>query len=247
MDEWFRHYYGRDYAASVELRLTPERTRSEIDFLVSLMGPDGMPRRVADLGAGKGRHAIELKRRGHAVTAVDLNPAFVEAGRRAEPPGVPPVRWVTADMRRVIPGPYDAVLILFQSFGFFSDNENADLLANWSREIGPGGLFVVDVWNVAALLARWSPSFRLEALLLVVDHQQRWDPDTHRLAIHYTYHSEGTAPREYDASFRLYTRRELTALFKSVGFGEVQCFGSLTGEPYTNRSGRLILMARRTV
>lgn len=111
MDEWFRHYYGRDYAASVESRLTPERTRSEIDFLVSLMGLDGVPRRVADLGAGKGRHAIELKRRGHAVTAVDLNPAFVEAGRRAEPPGVPPVRWVTGDMRQVIPGPYDAVLI----------------------------------------------------------------------------------------------------------------------------------------
>lgn len=245
MDEWFRTYYGRDYAESVESRLTLARTRAEVDFLVSLMGPGDGPRRVVDLGAGKGRHAIELKRRGHAATAVELNPEFVEAGLRAEPPGVPPIRWVTGDMRRVVPGPYDVVLILFQSFGFFSDGENAALLANWSRQVGSGGLFIVDVWNLAAVLGHWAPTFQLEAPSLKVDHRQRWDPEQHRLSIHYTYHRAGNPPREYDTSFRLYTSGELTELLASVGFGEVQCFGSLTGEVYTEESARLVIAARR--
>ncbi len=246
MDEWFRTYYGRDYAESVASRLTPERTRAEVDFLVSLMDPGDGPRRVADLGAGQGRHAIELKRRGHAVTAVELNPEFVEAGRRAEPPGVPPIRWVAGDMRRVVPGPYDAVLILFQSFGFFSDGANADLLADWSRQVAPGGLLVVDVWNLATLLGRWAPTFRLETPSVVVDHQQRWDPVKHRLSIHYIYHRDGKAPREYDASFRLYSEAELTELFASVGFGRIQCFGSLIGDAYTEKSSRLVMAARRS-
>lgn len=120
--DWYRRYYGEDYSESVRDLLTPERTRGEVDFIVRATGlaPGA---RIADLGCGEGRHALEFARRGHAVTAIDLNHDYLQRGReRAEPSGS--VQWISADMRGPQPGPFDLVLLLFHSFGFFTELES---------------------------------------------------------------------------------------------------------------------------
>ena len=60
-------------------------TVQEIDFLVDAL--DLRPgARVLDAGCGPGRHALELARRGIAVTGVDLSPDFVARARAAAAP-----------------------------------------------------------------------------------------------------------------------------------------------------------------
>src|SRR5436853_5022810 len=118
--DWWRTWFGPSYLALYEKTLA-QRTPEEIDQLESLLRMKP-PLRILDLPCGQGRHAIELARRGYAVTGADLSPFMIEAAaERARSAGVQ-VRWVTGDMRQVLPeAAFDLSLNLFTSFGYFAD------------------------------------------------------------------------------------------------------------------------------
>ncbi len=241
--EWFRRYYGDDYAASVRDLLRPERTRREVDFIVRTTGLQAGAA-VADLGCGEGRHALEFARRGCAVTAVDLNPAFLDRGRRAAAREGHRVRWVLEDMRTPQPGPYNLLLLLFHSFGFFSDDENLRLLQGWRRELAAQGQLVIDVWNRARILKDFAErSQRAASPKLTVLEERAWDPSTQRLRVLYTYRWNDGHERRYDARFRLYGREEMHGLLEAAGYRLRGEFGSLEGAGWTPDAPRLVLWA----
>jgi SAM-dependent methyltransferase len=68
--------------------------------------------RVLDLGAGAGRHALELQRRGHEVTAVDVAPETVVVMRER---GVRDAR--SGDLDAVAGEFFDTILLLMHGIG----------------------------------------------------------------------------------------------------------------------------------
>lgn len=68
--------------------------------------------RVLDFGAGAGRHALELQRRGHEVTAVDVAPEAVEVMRER---GVRDAR--SGDFDTVAGEVFDTILLLMHGIG----------------------------------------------------------------------------------------------------------------------------------
>jgi len=54
------------------------------------------PGRALDLACGRGRHAIELARRGYAVDAIDISPVGLASAR--ERAGDLAIRWTEADL-----------------------------------------------------------------------------------------------------------------------------------------------------
>src|SRR5438132_4677071 len=121
--DWWRFWFGPGYLALYDDTLR-ERTPIEIDQLEALLRL--RPRlRILDLPCGQGRHAIELARRGYDVTGVDLSPYLLGVAKaRAEAAGVG-VRWLEGDMRRPVGGgPFDLVLNLFTSLGYFFDADD---------------------------------------------------------------------------------------------------------------------------
>jgi 2-polyprenyl-3-methyl-5-hydroxy-6-metoxy-1,4-benzoquinol methylase len=80
-----------DYATMVDTFLLPVGQR-----LVGACGIDGQTR-VLDVAAGTGNASIPAAQRGAKVTASDLTPALLEAGRaRSEVSGLD-LQWVEAD------------------------------------------------------------------------------------------------------------------------------------------------------
>ena len=61
------------------LQFAGDRARPFLD-LVGRVNND--PRLIVDLGCGHGRHSVELAKRGHKVTGIDLTEGFLEVARR---------------------------------------------------------------------------------------------------------------------------------------------------------------------
>jgi len=241
--DWFADYYGEQYADSVRAMLTKERSEREVEFIVSETGLQP-PARVLDLACGSGRHSLAFVRRGFSVTGVDRNVDWIEEARSAA--GALDATFVVGDMREAFGGPYDLIVSLFHSFGFFDDTENQAMLEAWAERLRAGGWFALDVWNRDAMLRHWAPEYEWSpSEELRVREQRDFDPLSSRIAIHYTYRYASGPTHEYDASFRVYTYTELRDLLAHAGLSVERAFGSLTGDVYSLEARRLVVFARK--
>jgi SAM-dependent methyltransferase len=127
-------------------RVDPARTAADVAFLSRVLPLPGYGR-VLDAPCGSGRHVEALGALGYEVTGVDNDPAV-------DPP-------VLADLRELdaLPAGFDAVINMWQSFGYFDERENARVLASFARRLRPGGRLVLDLHNRAFFEPR-SPSER---------------------------------------------------------------------------------------
>jgi SAM-dependent methyltransferase len=131
-----------------ELFLQPialDQTEREAAFVARWL-PQPAYSTVLDLCCGQGRHARALAGRGYRVTGVDGNAAALAAARRVSEDTI---AYLQHDMRRLaeLPGTFDAIICLWQSFGFFDAAGNADILRQASRKLRPGGRLVLDIYH----------------------------------------------------------------------------------------------------
>lgn len=112
----------------------PARTAVDADFLRRAL-PLSEFRRVLDVPCGAGRLMRALRELGYDVTGVDADPAVAPD--------------VVADLRDLdgLATDFDAVINMWASFGYFDAEENARVLASFSRRLRPGGRLVLDVFN----------------------------------------------------------------------------------------------------
>jgi SAM-dependent methyltransferase len=121
-------------------RVAPERTAREVAFVDQHLAPGSL---VLDAPCGSGRHALLLVDRGHRVLALD------RAASLLGPVADPSLAWICADLRALplASGRLDAILCLWQSFGYFAAEENAELLQRWSDLARPGGRLILDLYH----------------------------------------------------------------------------------------------------
>ena len=104
--------------------------------------------RVLDLGAGAGRHALELQERGHEVTAVDVSTDAVEVMRRR---GVRDAR--CGDLSAVSGEQYDTVLLLMHGIGLVGTLDGLAAFLDATRSVlQKGGRVLCDSADLALAL-----------------------------------------------------------------------------------------------
>jgi len=150
--DWYRKSFNTDYIRIYEYKddTAIQETDAILTYLRSLQTTASLPNlRILDLACGWGRHAIELARRGHTVTGIDLSRVMLdEAKRRADKANVT-VKWLCMDMREIdFRDEFDVAINMFTSFGYFVDEtENAKVLEKVFHSLVSGGRFLLDLDN----------------------------------------------------------------------------------------------------
>ena len=125
--------------------------------VVDRVGADG-PRvcHVLDAGCGTGRLAVELERRGHIVTAIDLDPDMVERARAKSSA----IRWLVGDLAKLddvidADDGYDVIVMAGNILNFCAPGSQTAIVHNLVRHLAAGGL----------LVCGWSQELREDAYL----------------------------------------------------------------------------------
>lgn len=219
--EWWRDFFDDDYVTAWTAAGMFDATDEEVAALIDRLAlPQGA--RILDAACGFGRIAGPLHEHGYAVTGIDINASQLACAERDHPgPG-----YVAADMRDPPAGPYEAVLNLFSSFGYFGDDaEDLRALRAWREALVPGGHLVMTLthrdrvvaWEVTGAVDDDERVLREEAVT-----------DWARGLRYITWHF-GDIQKQ--AILRLYTATELVAMCHQAGFEQVTATGGIDGHP----------------
>ncbi len=198
---WFETFL-RDFS--------PVQTEREIAFLLRHLSLPAY-RRVLDLCCGLGRHAIPLAARGYQVTGLDRSADALAEARRRDGAGV---AWVEGDMRDLtpLPGPFDAVLNLWQSFGYFDAAANTAVLQQIHDALRPGGRFILDIYQRAFFAAHQGDRARTDQGRTIVERKTLAGD---RLTVRLDYGLD-VPPDVFE--WQVYTPDEIRALTADIGF-----------------------------
>jgi SAM-dependent methyltransferase len=153
--------FNDDYAKGYDALYREKDYRAEVNLIEAALGLAGRGAELLDLGCGTGGHAIELARRGHTVTGVDLSPHMLLSARRkaeAELEAARRPQFQQGDARSFSVGEgstFDAVVMMFAVIGYLNGNEDVvSALRRVRAHLRPGGLFLCDFWWGPAVLTQ---------------------------------------------------------------------------------------------
>lgn len=233
-----------DYLYFYSESLTDERTDVEVHALVRLLELD-RPLQILDLACGYGRHANRLAALGHRMTGVDLTPGFLEIARREARKSNLDVDYQLGDMRSIaFEEQFDRVMLVFTSFGYFTDAENLKVLINARSALKPGGMIIFDTLDRDALLKGMRPYFVVEKEgNLMID---RFSFD----GLQGRYHNKRIVIRDgirKDKPYfvRLYNPSEIKTILTQAGLELHQMYDGWEEKAYSSGAYRMVVIARK--
>ncbi len=103
---------------------------------------------------------MELAAGGYVVEGSDISSGMVAVARNSARDRGLDVRFHECSFQTAdtIPGSFDVVLAMFAALGYLTHFADFELtLRNVAQKMAPGGIFIFDVWNGAAVLPQYSP------------------------------------------------------------------------------------------
>jgi SAM-dependent methyltransferase len=200
--------------------------------------------RVFDQCSGTGRLSIALARWGAQVIGVEQAAGYVERARAAA--GSLDVRFDVGDAFEYVPDrACQGAINWWTSFGYLADDDaNVRMLRRAFEALAPGGRFALDYPNVPNLYATFRPHDITRRGDITMLRESRLDLVRGLLLKRWTFITD-THRSERESTLRLYTPDRLAALFASVGFVDVQCFGGVDGAPLSFDRPRCIVVGAR--
>ena len=218
------------YLRTVRAERTDAASTEEALAAARLAGcePDAL---ILDAGCGNGRHAIPLARAGYRVVGFDRSAPLLSAGRRL----AAGARWpiFMRGCYSSLPfraGRFDAVLNLGTALGYLGDGGDQRALREFRRVLGAGGRLVIETLHREQL----DPGLAIHEDRALpggatLRYERGFDPA--RGVLHEVQRLRddgGWGPaRSYD--IRVYGIDELRSMLANAGFGDVRCYGSLSG------------------
>ncbi len=209
---------------------------------------------LLDAGCGTGRYAVELARRGFAVTGVDRSPEMLAEARRRPVEAAAPVRFEPGDLLALPDAAaFDALVCRGVLNDLVETSERAAVFEVFARALRPGGALLLDVrdWDASVAAKTAQPVFERRVATprgpLAFRSVIRPDPATRRLLVaecHTLTTGSGEVTARYDFVMRCWSRDELEDRLRAAGFEAMEYTGSYEGTPL-GTGDRIVVAASR--
>lgn len=222
-----------------------ERGEEDAVAISSYLSDRGLDRcRILDVPCGIGRVGIPLARLGFEVTGIDLSPRLVgAANKKATDFKLAPARarFCVGDMRdlgsRFSPGSFDAVVNVFTSIGYGSEEDDLMFFREARGVTRRGGLLLVSGLRNRDYVAR-NPSqnvYEESARLLVLDTYSFDSARSRERGVWRFFQKRGGKggevlkfAGEFPVDIRVYSPHELAARLEATGWSVEETYDSFT-------------------
>jgi SAM-dependent methyltransferase len=212
---WWATYFTSHYATLYKGPLADElRTEHDVETLARLFA--GTEKPVLDLCCGYGRHVALLAKAKIPVVGLDFSSALLAATRVPIRP-----RLVRGDMRSLPfrTGSLDGVAMMFNSFGYFTEEENLSVLREVARVLSPAGRLVMELPSRRGMeaIAEETPAAISHNGTVTIYESWSVEEESGRLRGKGHWELRGEQ-QQWDISLRLHTPVELSKLLREAGF-----------------------------
>jgi SAM-dependent methyltransferase len=205
---------------------------------------------IFDQCSGVGTLSLALAKAGYRTHGVDLIPAYVAQARREAALTHSACHFAAGDAYTYVPPyPCDAALNWWTSFGYTAeDAQNIKMLCCAFASLKPGGWFALDYMNALERLKLLGPArktaYRQEKENCTITCDSRLEGEM--LVKDWIYTGkDGRRVEKRGGGAKLYTARQLEALFETAGFRNIRIFGSARGDEFSATSPRCIIVGQK--
>ncbi|MCX8064820.1 MAG: class I SAM-dependent methyltransferase [Candidatus Hydrogenedentes bacterium] len=243
-NEWYKEAFSIWYKVVYSHRNVKE-AQKQVKFLASLI-PISLSTKILDLCCGYGRHIRFLSKLSNFVVGVDLSSELLTQAR-AQNENL--AEFICADVRSLPfhENSFDIVLSLFTSFGYFyTDEENYNHLKNLASVLKCKGYFVLDYFNPnkVKLSKKHSSTKKVNDLII---REVKWlDDKNNRINKNVTIEDiKGNILKSYIETVKIYEFSQIEEMLIKCGIIVQDVYGDYSGSEFTNKSPRLIIIARK--
>lgn len=225
-----------------------ERTQREAQGIIKLLELKDQ-HHLIDVPCGYGRHVLALAQHGIRCVGVDINDEHLNRAQALDIQKQ--AQFIQADMRSFaskVESKFEAVTNMFFSFGFFpTDEENEVVLQQFYSVLKPGGRCLVhtDVSPEIIASGRYRQSEERPLNQGTLKIREQYDELSRRLVGKWCICDGDGEFSLTPYSVRIYSAKELAALFQKTSFRNVKCFGGFDGRPFDATSEELLVVGER--
>ena len=238
-ENWFEDWFNTKYYHDLYRHRDEQEAKNFVGALKNkFQWNDGEV--VLDLCCGNGRHALGIERMGVETWGVDLSVENIEMARAGSRF---PERWQVQDVRVLeLPIRFNAILNLFTSFGYFeSDKEHQLMLEKVRNQLVPGGVFLMDFFNLNAVRNSLVPSEIQNGLLANYSISRSIDEKWVRKEI--VFEVDGEFMR-FEEKVRAFAPDQISHMLQEEGFKVVEHWGDYQLGSYKDDSPRSIFICK---
>ncbi|MDF2588887.1 MAG: Methyltransferase type 11 [Anaerocolumna sp.] len=207
---------------------------------------------LLDIGCGPGIYAEKFYQSGYKVTGMDFSKRSIDYAIESANSKNFDIRYIYQNYLEMdFQNEYDIITLIYCDFGALSTMDRQKLLNNVYKALKPNGTFVVDVFSTNFNQSKkeeqsWSyhdGGYWSEKPHACFESFYRYDDDNTLLDQYIVLTNDDT--NCYNIWNHLFTTDELIKDFSDAGFSDIQFFGDVTGNNYSENGDVICVKAKK--
>ncbi|AWR98889.1 class I SAM-dependent methyltransferase [Metallosphaera hakonensis] len=229
-NESFKKIFESDFYINEMVKVWEEGKRWA-DWVNELSSRFNLGRKVLDVPCGIGRVSYYLAQEKFDVTGLDISERMLDMAKK----NVPSAKFLKGDMRMlektIGDEKYDIVVNLFNSLGYYSEEDDMDILVSIKNVTKGVAVINIDnrdyvIFNMPETRYSYIPPY------MVVDNS-RFDPLSSRVETVRKYlDSRGNEVGSLEYSQRYYSLHEIAKMAKRAGFKLLDIYSGYSWKPF---------------